>query len=84
MNVSSSLPATAATVSYLDDLKIPRDKKDLAQKCTRRSGSDCCDFHVAYRERGHFVGGRGAVGFKPGPQPPSREGDTGRQAGRRA
>ena len=78
MNVSSSLPATAATVSYLDDLKIPRDKKDLAQKCTRRRQPRLrCYFHVAYRERGHFVGGRGAAGFKPSPQAPSREGDTG-------
>ena len=62
--------------------KFPGTKKDLAQKCTRRRQPRLrCYFHVAYRERGHFVGGRGAAGFKPGPQAPSREGDTGRQAG---
>ena len=76
MNVPSSLLATAATVSYLDDLKIPRDKKDLAQKCANRDcaatstspiGSAAIEWAAAAR----------AAGFKPGPQAPSREGDTG-------
>ena len=62
--------------------KFPGTKK-ISRKSAHGAarGSDCCDFHVAYRVSGHFVGGRGAAGFKPGPQAPSREGDTGRQAG---
>ena len=65
--------------------KFPGTKK-ISRKSAHGAarGSDCCDFHVAYRVSGHFVGGRGAAEFKPGPQAPSREGDTGRQAGRRA